>query len=329
MDNIFKNDIQTGLEMAWHGKTNVVETITRENSGICYSLIKRPLYRRSDNGNYEVSPDNFELVATDNNLPVGRAVSEAYEPITNVELWDMTEQALGGTRHKIVSCGTVCGRTKVFISIELNEAFRAANRITKAVLNILSGHCGVLSVKAKSGFTVVVCDNTFTLSLREHSDFVFNVVHKRGAKAKLANMAEAIDRHFGVVKEFQTAMDSLANNACNLTRAERIYAGFVTPPKHNAMSTRTRNIVTRLGQLFANGRGNAGENEADLFNGLTDYFTHESSGGNNTWKQFESSEFGAAANRKLDFYNLLVHNRETLADIERRGDRLMVTATVN
>jgi hypothetical protein len=345
-DQIELRDIQTGVEMGWHKKTNVVPEITRENCGIVYTMEKhvmapytsRPLpgYVKytDDKGNvlyFNTEPKDFNaIVSLDDGMPIGGAVGKGYKMYDNGRMFEMVQESIKGTRHKIVSIGTICNRSKCFASIRLDGAstFKAGGRETENVLNILWGHGGAFSIQARSGMTVVVCANTFAMAMGQGRDFTFKLKHTGNADAKLANMAQAIDAHYGVVSEFRAAMDSFADTTCTKGQAERILAGFlVRDTDETEVSTRTQNQLETLNTLFARGKGNRGENMCDLFNAVTDYYTHESSGGDDVWRQVESSEFGMGQTRKGEMYSLLrgsdVPKLGNLDTVSKRGDKVL------
>jgi len=65
--------------------------------------------------------------------------------------------------------------------------------------------------------------------------------------------------------------------------------------------------------LFQRGAGNNGETLLDAFSAVTDYYSHESSGGADQpgfrMKQTISSEFGSASRKKQDFFNALFYSK--------------------
>lgn len=329
--NIQNRDIQTGIKQAWHGLTNIVESVTRENSGIDYDMDTVPLYIKLPDGS-EVETDHRQIISLDDNLPVGKPVSETYCVISNTRIWDMIESALSGTKHEVVSVGTVADRSKGFISVKLDESFTAASRATEPFLNLLWGHGGNISLMARTGFIVTVCENTFNANMgRRGGDLSLSIKHSLNALGRVEDMAKAIDAYCGVVAEFKQAMNTLESVACDEENARKIFHGVLAPDtfeKNLTVSTRQRNTVDRLISLYATGRGNTGSNLADVFNASTDYFTHESSGGKDLMKQFVSSEFGAGNNQKAMFYDMLT-NEETLRDTTTRGEKVMMAMTAS
>lgn len=320
--NIQTRDIQVGLEMAWHKLTKVEETINATNCRIIYPMAIEQLVFKNSAGDY-VEGNGRQVVSLDDNLPIGRPVGSDYKLIDNAGIWDAVQQGLAGTKHEIVSCGSVNDRSLGFISVKIAEDFKAANRDTQSVMNVLWGHGGNKAVVARTGFTVVVCQNTFNMAMREKSDFKLSIRHT--AKANVLDLGKAIDAHIGVVSEFKTAMDELHSVDVKVDDARKIFAGFVSAgevPDTKTGVSRLMNTVEDIQNLFLVGKGNSGRTMADVFNGVTDYFSHESSGGASRWKQFVSSEFGAGDKRKSEFMEVLM-DKGQLNDVMKRGDLVL------
>ncbi len=332
---IEKRDIQTGLSQAWHGLTNIVEAITRKNSGIDYGMttvpliyiaghemrgaVKRPIYKESG---------AKIIISQDDGLPVGLPVGEGYSLISNAQVWDLVEKSLGDTDHKIVSVGTVNDRSIGFLSVALDKEFTAAGRVTDSVLNFTWGHGGNLSLIAKTGLTVQVCRNTINLALREHSDFKLSVKHTKNAPDRIENIGLAIQAHVGRMAQFMAEMDQLANIAITEPKAQELFAGLVTTPAMDKLSTRANGMVEKLVHSFKNGAGNRGNDLSDIFNSVTDIFSHESSGGNNPWKQYVSSEFGAGNRMKTETLEILLDDKAR-KETQKRGAAMLATVGQN
>lgn len=323
--NILNRDIQVGIDQAWHGKTRIEKVISRENCGIVYPMRKEQLIL--NNGKLT---EHFAIVSDDDGMAIGNPVKKNYKLISNEQMFDMVEQSLAGTSHKIVSIGSIGNREKVFCSIRLSDNFTAGGRETENTLNVLWGHGGVFGVVARSGFTVIVCANTFALAMRKGGkDFALSLRHTGNADLKIENMAKAIDGNYGVTAEFKKAMDEFSAASVSKNEAKQFIAGFLVRDTEELaeVSTRTENNINRINQLFNSGAGNKGESRCDLFNAFTDFFSHESSGGDNRWKQFESSEFGDGNRKKAEAYRSI--SGETVPDlgdwnaIVKRGDKVL------
>ena len=319
--NIQKRDSQTGIEMAWHKETNVVLIVDRNNSGIIYPM-KKVQMGYLVNGSFMTDDEAFRIISTDDNLPIGNPIGKGYALISNEGIWEAIEKALNGVKYQIVSVGSVNDRSLVFMSIKLNGDIKAAGRETKSLLNIMWGHGGLMGVTAKNGFTIIVCQNTFNIALKERGEFTFRLVHKGNAITKLDGMSEAIDKHFGVAKEFEDAMNQFANEPVTVEQARNCFTGFIAPKTDEELSTRTENTIDELVSSFQRGTGNDGNDKSDLFGSITDYYSHSSSGGEDRYKQFVSSEFGAGQRRKAEFFEIL-KNEEKYQDTIKRGQLVL------
>lgn len=323
------SDIQVGIEQAWHGLTKVkpVLTLGEEDCEINYPMTTLPLIVKV--GENEVETPYRQIVSLDNGLPIGQPVSDKYCLISNGQVLEMVKDALLGTQHKVVSYGSVCSRSRVFVSIKLSEAIVAANREHDNLLNITWGHGGVSALVANSSMICIVCNNTLTQSLSKRGEFNMRIKHTKNANNRLDGMSEAIDRHYGVAAEFKHAMDSLEAVECEEETARKITAGILTPltfERDTKVSTRTANTIDRVVELYRTGAGNRGRTMADLFNGATDYFSHESSGGdNNRWKQYVSSEFGSAGESKREWFSVLT-DTDARSKALTRGEQVLLVA---
>lgn len=326
MHNIQENDIQIGIEQAWHNLTTIRNPIVlSEVPEVRYEMETRPIFVEI-NGE-KIQSDFKHIVALDKNIIVGNPVGAKYSLLSNRQILDMVGEALGSVKHEVVSVGTVANRSLAFASIKLADSdIRMARRETVNVLNILWGHGGNMPVIAKTTNTVTVCNNTFDVNMQSKSAFTLKLKHCLNAVDKLTNFSEAIDAHYGAVAEFKLAMEKLSNRTCDEQRATRITAGILGNGEE--MSTRTANTVERVVQLYRNGAGNQGKDMSDLFHGFTDYYSHESAGGNNQWKQYVSSEFGAAGKAKREVFDTLL-DVDKVRDMEKRGAKSLELSMAN
>ncbi len=320
--NIQTRDVQVGLQQAWHGKTKVVEKVDADSVGILYGMAIAETYYKDTDGKEQKS-NGRQIFATDDGLPVGRAVGDDYTLISNKDMWEALHEGLVDVKHEIVSAGTVNNRSLGFASVKFQDGFVAANRETDSVLNFLWGHGGNRSVIAKTGFTVVVCENTFNMALGENGDFSVSTRHTRNCS--LDKMKKSIELHFETTEAFKAEMQRMESREVKQPMARAIYAGFMN---RDGKSLDTKNSLTRLSNtvdaleaLFVNGKGNRGSTMADVFNGYTDLLTHGN--GKNPWKSYVSSEFGRNGDLKGEFFNVLTDEKR-LADTIARGEKTLL-----
>ncbi len=337
-DRINQYDVQQGTEMGWHGKTEVVPEITLENNWLTkWNIAPVMLEKRGAPSKWAV------LECTDvPELEIGSPYNpETFKPVDNVAFLELVRASIAGTAHSIVSVGSVRNRGRVFISLKLNgmESFEAAGRKFSAFLNLGNGHDKSSVLWANTSNTCTVCDNTFSMNLfsvenkastvADSDDIKLRQRHTKNVTMRLPAMATLIDKAIGVQGEFQATFEQMSKAVLTPTTAKSLFAGFIGRKSTNideGMSTRALNTVSRLNGLFATGKGNDGENRADAFSAITDYYTHESSGNSeNAMKQYLSSEYGAGQQAKGEFWGILSDQDNTSFEkTVKRGESLLV-----
>ena len=114
-------------------------------------------------------------------------------------------------------------------------------------------------------------------------------------------------------------IEQLAEKPLTLAQAEKVIAGFV-----DVKSTRSINIGSQILDLFQTGKGNSGKTQYDLLNGVTEFYTHHSKGStvkDAQSKQVATSEFGSAANKKVEFFDWLTNDK--LDELAAKGEALL------
>jgi hypothetical protein len=268
---------------------------------------------------------------------------KSFRPITNAEFLELVRQSISGTSHKIVSVGSLRNRGRVFLSLELQgmEKFVAAGREFSAFLNFGNGHDKSSVLWCNTSSICTVCSNTFTSNLiqvenkaskvnDDDDDLNIRQRHTKNANLKLPEIAKLIDKAVGVQGEFAIELDKLAEIEISKTDAKALFAGFIgrnsVADVTKGLSTRASNTVDKILELHVNGAGNNGRDLADAFNGITDYYSHFSSGGKNVNRQIISSDYGAGQVAKSDFWSI-VNDNSRRSEMIVRGDALL-TATV-
>lgn len=261
-----------------------------------------------------VETGEFYAVATDDNKPIGTAVGKVYYTPSNLELFRVFEEALAGSGYEITSCGTVDNRAEFFCDARAKEISAGGREIAPFVgINRIFG--GLSSVIVSGHDTVMQCANTTSLFRKEalsNAELIKarNTINIAG---KMDEIKKAISTRHGLFIEFAKAFEAGAAFDVSLDTAREAYVGFMADGK---LTTRTANRVNRLSELFRNGKGNSGKNALDWFNGLTEFFTHESVGSLDNCenddeknamrvKQWHSSEFGKSGEIKSRATSLL------------------------
>jgi hypothetical protein len=332
--NITERDLQVGLEQAWHGLTQVVESINVKDNWLTrWDIASQPLYMQDG-----TEIDHRILVATDDGKAIGKPYALSYSPVTNLQFMELVDDALSKIPgSKIESVGSVRSRGRVFVTVSVkgHDSYKIKNREFRDFLNFGNSHDQSASLWVNNSNICTVCDNTFSYNYNSSGlSFGNKVVHRGNMTDKLLNVKKLIDNYFVGQENFILNFEKLSNIKVTEKRARDIFTGFVRRneinDKSSEVTSRTVNRVEGLIDLFNSGRGNRGETYADMFSAVTDYFTHSStrSSGQNKANQFFSSEFGLGRSNKEDFWQIL-NNEDKLEKIVKFGEKLNINYATN
>ena len=338
-------DFQVAEQVAWHKLTRIAKPTIDH-----FPEIKpMPLYY---NGGKDMVYGNRKFVvpiAMDDMLPVappycGETIMDesdktadekdkrgSYILFTPREAWQWVQDVLAGTEYNVDSIGMLWNRSFWFISTNLTELKALSvgdGRKTDFQLNFSGGLDRSVSPQCELSSIIAVCHNTISLS-RAEGKILFHERATKGFTERLDLAKNEVAKAVGMTAVFKATMDKLAENPCTPQRAEKIFAGVVTPPDAKKMSTRGKNTVKILTQFHVNGIGNKGETEFDMLNAYTQLLTHGTDDAKTSLgRRFASSEFGNNADSKSWFYNLLTDpEMETeFNEVESRGEKLLALA---
>jgi len=319
---ILENDaVQSVKSTEWHGLAEKVESIAFDGSPIDYIVKNSGLVL--PNG----SPVEDWQALTVDGMPQPLHIAKgSYAVIQNERIWECLEASLDGLDYEVSCIGSLDNKKKIFISVELGETreMTIAGDKFANYLTFTSSHDGSMSFEAYDTSVRVVCQNTLQWSRAAKGKLKFSVRHTKNHEMKIGNVEQAISDLFDKRRALADKLERLAETPLNLSQAEKLIAGFV-----NVGSTRSVNVGSQMLEKFTHGIGNKGKTAYDLLNGVTEFYTHESKGKSvDNWqaKQASTSEFGSAANKKVEFFDLLDGDIDALA---AKGDALLKKAEVS
>lgn len=277
------------LTAAWHG----LETIVPEITGYGYEVQEQPIYTSAG----EVS--SHKAICDD----AGRVLSimkSSYLTIPNARTWEAIQEALSYVEGaRVVSAGSIRGRKQTFVTIELDglSEFEAGGDSHTQKLVLLNSHDGSLALTAGVCVTRVVCANTVAVALSEMKANQLKIYHSKNAAVKIDNLNGAIEAMVKATETYKTQIEALADARITAQQAYEFATGFVAAKE---LSTRSTNQAQNIVRLFQKGQGNKGESKYDLFNGITEFYTHHATDNYDAMKAFETSEFGTYAAKKAN-----------------------------
>ena len=325
--NITERDAQVGLSQAWHGLTTVVKEIDPSDNMLRdWDVERHPLHYIDKDGN-AITTGHGILRATDDGEVVGKPMSPYYKHVTNEMFMDLVSDAMKQLpKAKLESIGSVGNRGKVFATVSMadNKEYKVGDRTFQDYLNFGNSHDQTSRLWVNNTNICTVCENTFNFNLNNKNGMVGSAVHRGDVELKVADLGDLIKEFLGVQEDFKVKFQKLLKKKLKKENASRLFTGFLMRNNpREGLSTRCINTVEQLDTLFVKGAGNRGENYADAFSAVTDYYTHNSTrgGGKNKANQYYSSEHGLGRMNKSSFWTV-INNEELAAKTIERGKKL-------
>lgn len=329
---------------AWNrNESNIVPEIKlRETSNILarYEVVPAPLMVGNIKTRFSI------LSCSDNGAIVGKPFAGSYGLVNNDAFIGVVETLCAGldklgVKWKVVTTGNLNNRERTFISIKIEAGQEniVDGREIKSFLNALNSipsNSGCLVTFAENTFTVC-CANTFAHCYNGESGSKLHIAlkHSKGVLLRLDDVPLIVESYLTGNKELFAKLKHFAAFPVGLVDAENFFAAFIgrdlkgNLTDKTSLSTRSANIVETLQNLFVRGKGNKGETAFDLFNAVTEYFTHFSAGeSSNPFKQMNSSEFGDGAKSKGEFFQWLLRytaDKGTFNGVAKVGETLLVS----
>lgn len=290
------------------------------------------------------------LTCSDDGKVVGKPFNpKTYSLLGTGRFLDVIEQITNqldklGIKWEVVTTGTLYNRERMFLTVRIKEDSLTTLQLDSKRKFVQFLNC-LNSIPSNSGCTVtfannsfcVCCRNTFAHCLHGADGTEFHVAlkHTSGLAANLQDVPVLVESFFASNATLFANLKRFAAVGISLEDAERYFAAFIGRDAKDSLtdkttlSARSANIVETLKGLFVNGKGNEGKTVVDMFQAVTEYYTHQSAGEtDNVWKQFQSSEAGSGLEAKASFYSWLVASLQdkskTFGAVAKVGDTILV-----
>jgi len=325
---ILTNDLVVATEPTWHKKEKIQKVITFKNSGLDWEVISRPVFSQPDKeGTPGIQIPGYQEMLTHNaegeHIHLSLMKSR-YTPIQNEAIWDAQATALEGIPHVVTCAGSLQDRKLVFISIRMTgkgkDSFFINGDEYKANINALSSHTGESEFVLFDSATRVVCQNTFNMAKTSIGDSTIrqSARHTKNNQVKINNMVAVIQQMLSTRKMFVETCEALVKSKVSHDEAYAWAVGFGFPDHREKPSAAVIANAEGIASAFRTGDGNHGLNRYDLFNGVTQFFTRNTTRSDSD--VYQSSFIGLGAKRKGEaFDNLRIG--QTFKNTVRHGEK--------
>jgi hypothetical protein len=248
-------------------------------------------------------PNKKAIVRDDNNMIVGLH-SDGYVPYQNHELMDLLHQVSGRTGLEIHRGGEFKDGGRIYVQLKGNDLKLGNDRI-EGFLTGVNSFDGSTSLAFGHSNTTISCMNTF---FRVMSGLQNKVRHTKSMSLKVEDICRRLDIVLQEEKETFRFITELSETRFDDLLKEKVTRKlFGIKPEvdlndEDALSTRTRNNLSRF-YIDLNGElSQKGDNMWGLFSGVTKYTTHSYSKNDNT----EAKMFGGIGQVEQEIFTNLV-----------------------
>ena len=295
---VTSRDFQVGLARAWHNLTEVVEVVTADH----FPRIERAPLTYTVGEQLREWPGMTVPISLDDGLPVGTASGESYTLFTPREAMAFLAEVLAGTGHKAESLGMIFDRSRWFVTFSLDELAGVAPDGEAFKLSASGGLDKSQSPRINLTHTVQVCHNTVQLTRSGRA--LFGSKLTKGFNSRLDASRDALGETVGMARIWNETLRGLERTKATVDEARAVYAADLAEHGADLKSARSSNLLDELLVGFQRGRGNSGATRYDTLNGYTEVFGSGlvgSASKRDSFKRWESSEYGGNAERKAAF----------------------------
>lgn len=248
---------------AWHYKADLQGSEPNHYSGaVPVEDVRRRLFSwhaqvmpmhivAPDGSTHEVP--NRQAIVRDDNYQVLGVLSKSYQPHQYDE-WLLSQVAnLLDDDLQIGSAGLLKGGAVAWVQVEMPENMKVAGVEFRPNLLATTSFNGEIATLYKRTCTIVVCDNTRAVALRERSDEV-RVKHTSQSLLRLADARTALDIVHSMSDDFSAEIEKLMSIKVSDQDFDR-FLNVLSPSKDNdskQLQTRSENLRNTLRQMWQN-----------------------------------------------------------------------------
>jgi phage/plasmid-like protein (TIGR03299 family) len=212
-------------ETPWHGLgVHVEDDLTVEEmikaAGLGWGVVKSPMYY--DVNGEQINSGKFALLRDSDNQFFD-TVSDSWEPCQNRDAFSIFEEFVEAGELEMHTAGSLKGGQIVWGLAKMKEQFALFNDdVTEQYMLLVNPHKFGQGIHVRSTPIRVVCNNTLSWSLGQHSDVQSTQNHRRPFDAEAMKEAIGIARYkFSAYKE---AAELLSKKRYNVVSIEEYFA---------------------------------------------------------------------------------------------------------
>lgn len=188
---------------------------------------------------------------------------------------EMMQEAIGDIPHKITLAGSFNGQRNYICGVEFDNSALAGFSIgadKHVYSHLFAFACDGSGAMSASGLiTRLFCTNQFR-AIFAGAERAKNTENGQTKYQTILSQIEGIERMMG---EQKAIFERMGNASVDSDKAKQFLAGLLAKDDSKAIHTKTLNVIDDTHMRFSRGIENHGSNRFDLFNAVTERFSHE------------------------------------------------------
>ena len=293
-----------GIGTELEGAATAEEAIV--SAGLDWKVVKKNLYIKRDAIGYKGVEGKQALVRADTGDVLG-VFSPRYSPLQNINAFNGISEVMQDHGAVFHSAGSLNEGRRIFIYGELPGTLVVNGDELARGLLLTNSHDGSAAVSMQLMAVRKVCFNTMNSRFRSGG---FRQVHTGNLDSKMQQAREFLGIGNRYFEQIRHGVDYMSSTALTETMKEFFLRDLFGVELEAAdISTRIRNQMDVVGDLFYQGIGNHGTTKWDMYNALTEYVDHHRGPQGEELvkvdRRLNSAWFGSGAEMKEKAWELL------------------------
>ena len=242
----------------------------------------RPVLTANQEGELKVIPGYKSVNRLDTDVPLA-VVGSKYVPVQHRQMADMVDEVVKGLNCRYVNGGLFGAGERVFLQAQFPTNIQVkgvTNGEIKKYLVFLSSHNSSLPAVLGGSNTVIICQNTFMMALKDARRDI-RIRHTSNAEVRLTEAKDILKAMLDYHAKVELRINQLAaTRFTDAMMAQTLQKVFEVDPKIplNELPARTKNSMNKILDFAQSGLGIDANNRGtawSFFNAATQWSNYE------------------------------------------------------
>lgn len=181
----------------------------------------------------------------------GRAVTDAYTIVQNIDAFDFFDNMLGTNQAYIETAGALGNGEIIFITARLEDKILIKKDVIDKYLLLTNSHDGSGSITVLFTNIRVVCNNTLNMALQSANN-KYRIKHTKNAQSKLNDLAIMLKQEHIYSQTLQETLTNMSNVVINDNMFKHYVYDLVFTTNEQALIKSNNNSFVGIDEISTN-----------------------------------------------------------------------------